>query len=237
MDEVTQDLRGFFPVYFTTQIAGIVTVILTGIWTGHYLDGFAWRSNPSLQFNWHPFLMNLGMIYLYGNGILMYRIFRNEPKIKLKLAHAAIMILVFILSVIALIAVFDFHNLKQIPNMYSLHSWMGILTVILFLFQWLFGFITFLFPGLRDQIRASYLDVHVFFGLLIFVCACATALMGITEKAIFGLGKNYGARVASGLVANCIGISIFFFAILVVYLVVNPRFKRLTKLNQDQELT
>ena len=65
----------------------------------------------------------------------MYRIFRNEPKIKLKLAHAAIMILVFILSVIALIAVFDFHNLKQIPNMYSLHSWMGILTVILFLLQ------------------------------------------------------------------------------------------------------
>ena len=65
----------------------------------------------------------------------MYRIFRNESKIKLKLAHAAIMILVFILSVIALIAVFDFHNLKQIPNMYSLHSWMGILTVILFLLQ------------------------------------------------------------------------------------------------------
>merc|ERR1719445_2858301 len=138
----------------------------------------------------------------------MYRIFRNEPKFKLKLAHAAIMILVFILSVIALIAVFDFHNLKQIPNMYSLHSWMGILTVILFLFQWLSGFITFLFPGLRDQIRASYLDVHVFFGLLIFVCACATALMGITENAIF-----------------------------VVYLVVNPRFKRLTKLDQDQELS
>ena len=49
--------------------------------------------------------------------------------------------------------------------------------------------------------------------------------------------KNYGARVASGLVANCIGISIFFFAILVVYLVVNPRFKRLTKLDQDQELS
>ena len=122
------------------------------------MDGFAWQSNPSLQFNWHPFLMNLGMLYLYGNGkiiinglsqyfkkknncflnisgILMYRIFRNESKIKLKLAHAAIMILVFILTVIALIAVFDFHNLKQIPNMYSLHSWMGILTVILFLLQ------------------------------------------------------------------------------------------------------
>merc|ERR1711988_1835314 len=136
-------------------------VILTGIWTGHYLGGFAWRSNPSLQFNWHPFLMNLGMIYLYGNGILMYRIFRNESKIKLKLAHAAIMITVFILTVIALIAVFDFHNLKSIPNMYSFHSYVGLLTVILFSFQWLAGFLIFLKPGLKNHLRAAYLDIHV----------------------------------------------------------------------------
>ena len=89
----------------------------------------------------------------------MYRIFRNEPKLKLKLAHAAIMILVFILIVIALIAVFDFHNLKQIPNMYSLHSWMGIFTVILFLFQvcifWAQSF-TSLKTNLRHGINGGF---------------------------------------------------------------------------------
>ncbi len=52
-------------------------------------------------------------------------------------------------------------------------------------FQWMAGLITFLFPGLASHLRASYLPIHVFFGLLIFICACATALLGITEKAIF----------------------------------------------------
>ena len=69
------------------------------------------------------------------SGILIYRLFRNGPKPILKIAHAVIMISIFVLTVIALIAVFDFHNLKSIPNMYSFHSWIGILTVILFSLQ------------------------------------------------------------------------------------------------------
>ena len=76
-----------------------MAVVLCGIWTGHHLGGFSWQSNPNLEFNWHPLLMTLGMIYLYGNGILMYRMFRNERKRKLKLIHAGIMISVFMLTV------------------------------------------------------------------------------------------------------------------------------------------
>ena len=54
-------------------------------------------------------------------------------------------------------------------------------------FQWLSGLITFLFPGLASHLRAAYLPVHVFFGLLIFILACTTALLGITEKTIWSL--------------------------------------------------
>ena len=36
------------------------------------------------------------------------------------------------------------------------------------------------------------------------------------------------------MVANCIGLSIIVFAILVVYLVANPRFKRLTEVEVDK---
>ena len=168
-----------------------MAVVLMGIWMGHFRKGFAWSENPDLEFNWHPLLMTLGMIFLYGNGkdrihfsikvinfnevlyhfficyltlyrfmksflhllhvnmfflsgILIYRVFRHERKKKLKLTHAIMMISSFLLTVIGLKAVFDSHNLKMDPttkkpapiaNLYSLHSWMGIITVILFAMQ------------------------------------------------------------------------------------------------------
>ena len=80
---------------------------------------------------------------LYISGILLYRVFRHERKKKLKYTHAIMMISALFLTVIGLKAVFDSHNLKKGPdgkpapiaNLYSLHSWMGIITVILFALQ------------------------------------------------------------------------------------------------------
>ena len=50
MEESEQDMTGFLPLAVVAQIFGIVTVVLTGVWTGHkapgYLGGFAWRSDP-----------------------------------------------------------------------------------------------------------------------------------------------------------------------------------------------
>ena len=70
-------------------------------------------------------------------GILIYRIFRDQRKRNLKIAHAIIMIVALLSAVIALIAVFDSHNLVDPPtaNLYTIHSWIGISAVALFAFQ------------------------------------------------------------------------------------------------------
>ena len=76
--------------------------------------------------------------------------------------------------------------------------------------------------------RAKYLDVHVFFGLLIFISACAAAFTGFTEKTIFGLSAgNYLHYDPEFLIANCTGYTIIIFATFVIYLATSPKFKRL----------
>ena len=52
-------------------------------------------------------------------------------------------------------------------------------------FQLLIGFVSFLFPKLPDGLRATYLKIHIFFGVFIFILAIGTCLMGITEELSF----------------------------------------------------
>ncbi|KAJ9597189.1 hypothetical protein L9F63_026921, partial [Diploptera punctata] len=137
MEASQQNLEGFTLTFGVAQAVGLLTVVLVTVWAGHYCGGFSWRSNPDTEFNWHPVLMTLGMIFLYANSILIYRAFRNSRKRRLKVAHMTLHVIAFILVVIALVAVFDSHNLKDppIPNMYTLHSWIGLSSVILFACQ------------------------------------------------------------------------------------------------------
>jgi len=168
-------------------------VVMMSVWTGHFLGGFAGQSSPSLQFNWHPLLLTISLIYLYGNGILIYRIGRNERKNRLKVAHAIVMACATILACFGIKAAFDSHSLAEppIPHSYSLHSWAGILTISMAIAQWCLGLVTFLWPGLASHLRSFFLPIHIFFGLTIFILASATALMGITEKAFFKLKDEY----------------------------------------------
>ena len=57
----------FWIVLLVAEIAGVVMAILCGIWMGVYRGGYGWHI--SVVFNYHPLLMTIGMIFLYGNGI------------------------------------------------------------------------------------------------------------------------------------------------------------------------
>ncbi|XP_068982495.1 transmembrane ascorbate-dependent reductase CYB561-like isoform X1 [Bombus flavifrons] len=238
MEQITEprvNLEGFRPLIIAMEIVGAILIILVAVWCGSYRGGFAWNSNPTLEFNWHPLLMVIGFVFLYANGMLIYRTQRNTRKRRLKLIHAGIMILIVALVVISLVAVFDSHNLqsKPIPNMYSLHSWIGLTSVILFCCQWLAGLLSFLYPGLQLPLRASYMPIHVYFGIAGFVGVIASCLLGLNEKAFFALGNNYPNLVDEAVLINVIGLMLILFGGLAVYLVSQERYKRLPRAEDE----
>ena len=82
--------RLFFICLAVIEAFGISAVILTVHWainikvgrSGHFSTshpyaqgGVAYVENMGIPFNWHPILMTISLIFLYGNGEILLRPF------------------------------------------------------------------------------------------------------------------------------------------------------------------
>ncbi|XP_037649045.1 cytochrome b561 isoform X2 [Sebastes umbrosus] len=225
-DPAPRPARSAFPwLVGASQVVGLAAVVLTGVWMGHYHGGFAWDGSGR-EFNLHPLCMVLGLVFLQGDAILVYRVFRNEAKRNVKILHGVIHLLVLIISIIGVVAVFDNHRASKIPDMYSLHSWCGMATLVLFCVQWVMGLLFFLFPVASSWLRASYLPVHAFCGLALLVMAIGSSLLGITEKLLFSIMPTYSLFVSEGVLANILGLLLVCFGVLLGYLITREEYRR-----------
>uniref|UniRef100_A0A1B0CYR8 Uncharacterized protein n=1 Tax=Phlebotomus papatasi TaxID=29031 RepID=A0A1B0CYR8_PHLPP len=120
----------------------IGALVLVIYWAVQHGGGFAWSEDPQKQFNLHPVLMVAGFITLSGFSILLYRLCRCLKHIYVKLLHMFFHACAVPCVVIGFLAVLDSHNLANppIPNFYSLHSWLGLVTMGLFATQFVVGF-------------------------------------------------------------------------------------------------
>ncbi|NXN99717.1 CYAC3 protein, partial [Rhinopomastus cyanomelas] len=209
---------------------GLVCVAFVSAWCQHWRGGFA-LDGSTRTFNWHPVLMVTAMVVLYGAAALVYRLppAWRGPKLPWKVLHGSLTLVIFILTVLGLVAVFHFHNTNGTPNMYSLHSWLGLATVLLFSCQWVVGFSTFLLPWAPTWLRAVYKPLHVFFGSSILVLALASCVSGINEKLFFSLKNGtmeYKLLPPEAVFANTLGLLLVLFGVLVLAALARPSWKR-----------
>ncbi|XP_067280675.1 lysosomal membrane ascorbate-dependent ferrireductase CYB561A3 [Pseudorasbora parva] len=230
-----------FPVSPVLSVwLGVLCVVFVCLWSGIWRGGFAWDGS-FLQFNWHPVLMVTSLVVLYGNAIILYRVPLTWSRWWCKLAHAGLLFVAGVLSVLGLCAVFDFHRANNIPHLYSLHSWTGISTVALFTLQWFLGLCAFLLPWTPLAFRARLKPLHVWMGMAIFTLSLITSLSGINEKLLLTLsGRNgsntepYTALPAEALFANSLGILVVIFGLVVLTILIssqklkNPEFENET---------
>ncbi|XP_069022223.1 lysosomal membrane ascorbate-dependent ferrireductase CYB561A3 isoform X1 [Embiotoca jacksoni] len=230
----------FYACYLLCLVVGVACVACVCVWNSRWRGGFAWNGSP-LQFNWHPVLMVTGLVVLYGNGAVLYRLplTWSQNKLPWKLLHAAVMLLSLILSVVGLCAVFDFHNAKRIPNLYSLHSWIGIAATALFALQWAVGLATFLLPCSPVWLRKTLKPVHAWMGAFILSLSIAACISGINEKLFFVLqGDNpYAALPPEALLGNSLGVLIVAFGLVVFVILFNREWQRPESRPEDATYT
>ena len=70
--------------------------------------------------------------YPFVPAMIVFRVLSHQNKFCVKLVHFGLQLVAFGIAVWGVKAVFDFHNHMGYPNLYSVHSWCGLSTVILF---------------------------------------------------------------------------------------------------------
>ncbi|XP_077292935.1 cytochrome b561 family member no extended memory isoform X5 [Arctopsyche grandis] len=232
----------WFEYALVVTLASVLLVgslALTLFWVLYYREGFSWNENPKLQFNLHPVLMVAGFITFSGFSILLYRICRCCRRLYVKLFHTIFHALAVPCVVVGFLAVLDSHNLATppIPNFYSLHSWLGFITMGLFAIQFVVGFFSFLVLLCCDSATASFraalVPIHAAFGLTTLMLAIATCLTGLTEKAVFTLGDKYPNLPEEGIVINALGVSLIAIGIVVTVAVRRASRQRCPRVRTD----
>ncbi|KAH8876102.1 Cytochrome b561 [Schistosoma japonicum] len=217
--------KSFIYLVIASQIFGLLAVVLTAIWLGKFWGGFSW-TEPRQIFNYHVLFSVLGLVFLYGDSILVFRVFRSYRKLPVKILHAVLHILAFLFGVLGIKAAFDMHNALSIPNLYSLHSWLGITAIV-----WVGGLIGFLVPQTPQIARSKLLPIHVTFGSFLYLLMIGVCISGITEKNFFS--KNYSVLNARELIGNLIGVVLVIFGGLIFYLTHHPNYRRIEPVSPE----
>lgn len=216
------------------HLLAVVATALVLLWCIGFRGGLAFRSHNKQQiFNVHPPLMLIGFIVIGGEAILAYRVpLRSKASRNArKKAHLALHAAALALAAVGVYAVFKYHAEADIPNLYSLHAWLGITTVALYAAQWLAGFLAFFYPGAPPETRRSSVPWHAVLGLVVFALAVGTAQLGFLEKMTFlqappaRLVSKYGAEA---LLVNFTAVVVLLLGIAVVLATVDVDANRYT---------
>ncbi|KAH8234475.1 hypothetical protein KR038_011036 [Drosophila bunnanda] len=208
----------------TILLVGVL--VLTLFWVMFYRDGFAWSESPKQQFNLHPILMIAGFVTLSGFSILIYRLCRCVKHIYVKLIHMFFHAVAIPCIALGFLSVFDSHEALQKVNFYSLHSWLGLVTMGMFVLQFVIGFFSFLVmlccENKTYSCRSAMVPIHASLGLANFWLAIATSVTGLIEKereTANETGVSSENKLVEHYITSAIGITLIFIGIIVTFAV------------------
>ncbi|XP_040384121.1 probable ascorbate-specific transmembrane electron transporter 1 [Oryza brachyantha] len=206
------------PVVVVAQLLAAAVLTLTLVWVLHFRGGVSWEMSSNRQpiYMAHPLFMVIGLIICTGEAIMAYRIILG-PRGAKKAVHLLLHLVALAFAAVGLYAAFKFHHDYRLPDIRSLHAWLGITTVALYALQWLVAFVYFVFPGAVMTMRADYAPWHIFFGIVVFLMAVCTAETGLA-RFVFAVSRYPN----EAFVVNFAGLAIVMFGVAVVLAAILP---------------
>ena len=174
-----------------SHILALAAVSIVSLWVSDEAmggGGVSWEEGEAkLVFNWHPVLMVLAFSFMTVSSLAFSMPWKSSHRRINKALHVTEWVVAAICAAVGMAAVFKSHNDPSsgfIANLYSLHSWVGLGVISLYVCQFLVGIFSFgvnirrLSPGSK----ATVMSIHKFLGSFIYKAVALTILLGIQEK-------------------------------------------------------
>jgi cytochrome b-561 len=191
----------------TIRVLQLGIFLLLSVWIFGYLGGLSFApvvrdpadpttNDTSTVFNWHPLLMMLAFVGCMTEAIMTYsttgsswsfHIPESNRPLK-KIVHGVLHGVALVLSLLGILAAIRSHTMKlpsPMPNFYTTHSYLGVLTVCMMVAQMTVGILAYVAPQWSLPARQAFSPIHRFFGGATFVVGMATVMVGVQEKTTF----------------------------------------------------
>uniref|UniRef100_A0A0K0E124 Cytochrome b561 domain-containing protein n=1 Tax=Strongyloides stercoralis TaxID=6248 RepID=A0A0K0E124_STRER len=177
--------------FFSTinQFLGLLMVILVGYFYGNIDGSYLWKdiNKKSLTnieerayLNLHGLAITVGLVFFHGEGILINRFFRHEPKYIFKLYGVIFNMISLACGVFALAAFIIFSN-KQIEyQYYSFQFWLLLGVLAIYVITTIIYVFVFTFPRLPKNIRLSIKPYANAMTLISFILSSVYSILSNT---------------------------------------------------------
>ncbi|CAJ0590047.1 unnamed protein product [Cylicocyclus nassatus] len=172
------------------QLFGFIYVILTGYLFNTMGRGIKWPDKSGTNrddvqnyggVNLHGMFMSSALVFIQGEALLSYRLYRYDAKLLSKFIHFSFHILAIALFLTGFSAIVVQKNYLGLSHFTSVHSWIGLSVMFIYIVQFTFGFVSFFIAGINDETRTKFMPVHQTVGALLFAVSIAQAIIGFVQ--------------------------------------------------------
>ncbi|EYC36863.1 hypothetical protein Y032_0850g2684 [Ancylostoma ceylanicum] len=212
-----------------TQVAGVLMIILSSLWMGKFDDGFRLPEEPGIYYAYHVLLMTCSIAAL-GQSLLVFRLQRPNEKRKAYTKHVVFACASSLLMIIGILIRYGSRGSIQRPKAhatyYSIHPWVGLVTVMLCLVECFTALFVYVKPGVSKKMKEATLPCHIFIGVAIVAMLLVSVSFGIGQRSTSRRAKSQIVPQMENIVSHSLSWSLIIFCGGVIALTCNPMWKR-----------